>query len=154
MRILSLSILLIWGISILAAQNENLPELIIKEFTPAGRIEALVENIQTDNLFLIQLDLKNDSLFSLVNDILPELELFSGPASYHRIMANRYLNEIQSVITDEFYTILSNDYSLANASREYWVDFKQGSETMGTWSEDDAIELTCSCLSGASDCVG
>jgi hypothetical protein len=153
MRILSLSILLIWGISILAAQNENLPELIIKEFTPAGRIEALVENIQTDNLFLIQLDLKNDSLFSLVNDILPELELFSGPASYHRIMANRYLNEIQSVITDEFYTILSNDYSLANASREYWVDFKQGSETMGTWSEDDAIELTCSCLSGASDCV-
>jgi len=153
MRRRSKYILLFWGLSIIVAQNENPPELIIKEFTPAGRIEALVENSQSDNLLLIQLDLKNDSLFALINDILPELELFSGPASYHRIMATRHFNEIQSVLTDEFYSILNHDYSLMSTSREFWVDLKQGSETMGTWSEDDAIELTCSCLSGASDCV-
>ena len=153
MRRRSKFILLFWGLSIIVAQHENPPELIIKEFTPAGRIEALVENSQSDNLLLVQLDLKNDSLFALVDDILPDLELFSGPASYHRIMSIRHLNEIQMVLTEEFYTILNNDYTLVNVSREFWVDLKQGSETMGTWSEDDAIELTCSCLSGASDCV-
>ena len=145
------SILLFLGLSILVAQNENPPEPIIKEFTPAGRIEALVVDNQDENLLLIQLDLKNDSLFALINDILPELELFSGPASYHRIMATRHFNEIQSVLTDEFYSILNHDYSLMSTSREFWVDLKQGSETQGTWSEDDAIELTCACLSGASD---
>jgi len=153
MRRLSKSIFLFLGLSILVAQNENPPDPIIKEFTPAGRIEALVVDNQDKNLLLIQLDLKNDSLFALINDILPELELFSGPASYHRIMATRHFNEIQSVLTDEFYSILNHDYSLMSTSREFWVDLKQGSETMGTWSEDDAIELTCSCLSGASDCV-
>ena len=141
------------GMCFLTAQDGNPPISIIKEFTPAGRIEALVENSQSDNLILVQLDLKNDSLFALVNDIMPDLELFSGPASYHRIMSIRHLNEIQMVLTEEFYTILNNDYTLVNVSREFWVDLKQGSETMGTWSEDDAIELTCSCLSGASDCV-
>jgi len=153
MRRRSKYILLFWGLSIIVAQNENPPELIIKEFTPAGRIDALVVDNQDENLLLIQLDLKNDSLFALINDILPELELFSGPASYHRIMATRHFNEIQSVLTDEFYSILNHDYSLMSTSREFWVDLKQGSETQGTWSEDDAIELTCACLSGASDCV-
>ena len=90
MRRRSKYILLFWGLSIIVAQHENPPELIIKEFTPAGRIEALVENSQSDNLLLVQLDLKNDSLFALVDDILPDLELFSGPASYHRIMSIRH----------------------------------------------------------------
>ena len=153
MRRRSKSILLFWGLSIIVAQNENPPELIIKEFTPAGRIDALVVDNQDENLLLIQLDLKNDSLFALINDILPELELFSGPASYHRIMATRHFNEIQSVLTDEFYSILNHDYSLMSTSREFWVDLKQGSETQGTWSDDDAIEYTCACLGGASDCV-
>ena len=62
MNKLSKSILLFLGLTILAAQNENPPEIINKEFTPAGRIEALVDNSQTDNLVLVQLDLKNDSL--------------------------------------------------------------------------------------------
>ena len=106
MRRRSKYILLFWGLSIIVAQNENPPELIIKEFTPAGRIEALVVDNQDENLLLIQLDLKNDSLFALINDILPDLELYSGPASYHRIMATRHFNEIQSVLTDEFYSIL------------------------------------------------
>ena len=137
----------------LTAQDENPSTPVIKEFTPAGRIEALVENSQSDNLILVQLDLRNDSLFALVNDIMPDLELFSGPASYHRIMSNRHLNKILLVLTEDFYSILNNNYKLINVNREYWVDFKQGNETQGTWSEDDAIELTCSCLSSAIDCV-
>ena len=106
--------LLFWGFSIIVAQNENPPELLMKEFTPAGRIEALVENSQSDNLLLVQLDLKNDSLFALVDDILPDLELFSGPASYHRIMSIRHFNQIQLVLTEDYYTILNNDYKLIN----------------------------------------
>ena len=140
------------GLSILFG-IESPPEPIIKEFIPAGRIEALIDGNQGENLILIQLDLKNDSLFNLVNTILPEMELFSGPASYHRIIESRHLDIVQGVLTDEYYFVLNENYNLPNSSREFWVDLKQGSETQGTWSDDDAIEYTCSCLSGASDCV-
>ena len=93
-------IYLFLGISILLGQNENLqepPEPIIKEFTPAGRIEALVDEAVDSHMLLVQLDLKNDSLFNLVNNILPDMELFSGPASYHRIMEPYHLEQVQGV---------------------------------------------------------
>ena len=107
----------------------------------------------SEEWILLQLDLKNDSLFNLVNNILPDMELFSGPASYHRIMESHHLEQVQGVLTDGFYSVINENYKLPSSSREFWVDFKQGSETQGTWSDDDAIEYTCSCLSGASDCV-
>ncbi|MDP6936421.1 MAG: dockerin type I repeat-containing protein [Candidatus Marinimicrobia bacterium] len=130
------------------------PEVTMKEFQPAGRIEALVEDIsENKKLVLVQLDLKNDSLLQLASTAVPSMELYSGPASYHRIMSPLHLTLLQNVITTEFIKILNADYHLPTASREVWVDFKQGSETMGTWSDDDAIEYTCACLSGASDCV-
>ena len=151
-RMIKISCLFL-GISILLGQNGDPPKPIIKEFTPAGRIEALMDENHSDKWLLIQLDLKNDSLFNLVNDILPAMELYSGPASYHRIMEFRHLEQIQSVLTEEFYFILNENYKLPSSSREFWVDFKEGSETQGTWSDDDAIEYTCACLSGASDCV-
>ena len=141
------------GLSILIGQNGTAPKPIIKEFIPAGRIEALMDDNISEDWLLIQLNLKNDSLFNLVNDILPDMELFSGPASYHRIIARRNLENIQDVLTDDFYFIINENYSLPSSSREVWIDFKQGSETQGTWSDDDAIEYTCACLSGASDCV-
>ena len=141
------------GSSILLGDTEDTKEVIVKEFIPAGRIEALIDNSHSDDYLLVQLDLKNDSLFNLINSIIPEMELFSGPASYHRIMEFKYLEAIQEVITEEFYQVLDDDYSILSSSREFWVDFKQGSETQGTWSDDDAIEYTCSCLGGASDCV-
>ena len=153
MRRMTKIIYLFLGITILLGQSDNPPKPIIKEFTPAGRIEALMEENHSDEWILIQLDLKNDSLFNLVNNILPDMELFSGPASYHRIMESRHLEQIQEVLTDEFYFVINENYKLPSSSREFWVDFKQGSETQGTWSDDDAIEYTCACLSGASDCV-
>ena len=87
------------GISILMGQGQsNDPaEPIIKEFTPAGRIEALIDDSVGSNMILVQLDLKNDSLFNLVNNILPDMELFSGSASYHRIMEPRHLEQLQGV---------------------------------------------------------
>ena len=96
----------------LIAQDGNPPIPIIKEFTPAGRIEALVDENHSEEWLLVQLNLKNDSLFNLVNDILPTMELFSGPASYHRIMESRHLEQVQSVLTDEFYFIINQNYKL------------------------------------------
>ena len=153
MRRLSITIYMFMGISILLGYSEEPPDEIIKKFIPAGRIEALIDGSAQTDLVLVQMDLKNDSLFNLINTILPEIELFSGPATYHRIMEPRHLEEVQGVLTDEFYYILNNNYKLPNSYREFWVDLKQGSETQGTWSDDDAIEYTCACLSGASDCV-
>ena len=141
------------GLSIMFGESDNVPNKIIKEFIPAGSIDALIGESSQIDLVLIQLDLKNDSLFNLINTILPDMELFSGPASYHRIIEPSHLKQIQEVLSDEFYFILNENYNLPNSSRDFWVDLKQGSETQGTWSDDDAIEYTCGCLSGASDCV-
>ena len=55
--------------SFLTAQDGNSPKPIIKEFTPAGRIEALMDENYSDEWILVQLNLKNDSLFNLINDI-------------------------------------------------------------------------------------
>jgi len=153
MRRQSKTICLFLGISFILCQNINPPTPIIKEFTPAGRIEALVDETIDTHLLLVQLNLKNDSLFNLVNNILPDMELLSGPASYHRIMNLFHLEQVQGVLTDEFYFVINENYNLPNASREFWVGFKEGGETQGTWSDDDAIEYTCACLNGASDCV-
>ena len=140
-------------ISILCGQESSQKPLIIKEFKSPGRIEALMDNSSENNWLLVQLDLKNDSLHNLVNNILPQLELFSGPASYHRIMLPQHLDKIQNVLTGDYFYIINQNYSLPNSSREFWIDVQQGSETQGTYSEDDAIEYTCACLDGASDCV-
>ncbi len=126
---------------------------VMKEFIPSGKIEALIDDMDDGDYLLIQLDLKNDSLFNLVNKVLPDLDLFSGPASYHRIMDLKHFEKIKNVINEDYYSVLNENYVFLNNTREYWMDFKQGDQTQGTWSDDDAIEYTCSCLSGASNCV-
>ena len=65
-------------------------ELIERDFSPSGRIDAMVDG-QSDNLRLIQLDLKNDSLYNIADSVFPKLELFNGPASYHRIITENQL---------------------------------------------------------------
>ena len=77
-------------------ESDNVPNKIIKEFIPAGSIDALIGESSQIDLVLIQLDLKNDSLFNLINTILPDMELFSGPASYHRIIEPSHLKQIHS----------------------------------------------------------
>ena len=87
-------------------QSNNSKAIIDRKFVTAGRIEALIDASEHMDFLLVQLDLKNDSLFALVDDALPGLELFSGPASYHRIMTKFHLDQIQNALTDEFYSIL------------------------------------------------
>ena len=114
-RLLKITCLFL-GLSILFGQSEKPPQPIIKEFTPAGRIEALVDGVLDAHLLLVHLDLKNDSLFNIVNTILPRMELFSGPASYHRIMTNGHVDKMMTVLTDEFYTILNDNYSFVTVN--------------------------------------
>ena len=51
----------------------NNEELIIRDFMPSGRIDAMI-NENSEDLKLIQLDLKNDSLYQIANSFFPELE--------------------------------------------------------------------------------
>ena len=45
------------GSSILLGDTEDTKEVIVKEFIPAGRIEALIDNSHSDDYLLVQLDL-------------------------------------------------------------------------------------------------
>ena len=56
----------------------------------------------------------------------------------------QHLIQIKKVITDEFIILLDANYSLPKSSREFWIDVQQGSETQGTFSEDDAISIAIS----------
>ena len=69
-------------LTVASAQHEK---LVVRDFTLNGSIDALV-NDYSENLYLIQLDLLNDSLYNLALSALPNLELYAGPSSYHRIM--------------------------------------------------------------------
>jgi len=139
--------------SLLNAQKDNNAEIIVKEFKSSGRIESLMDIYQSNQWILIQLDLKNDTLFNLINEVIPDMELLSGPASYHRIVPYHLLGKINDILSKEYVEIINNNYLIHQSYREFWIDVKQGSETQGTWSDDGAIEYTCSCLSGATDCV-
>ncbi len=127
-------------------------EIVMKEFSLSGSIESLIDNPK-GIYYLVQLDLKNDSLYQMINNALPDANLLNGPASYHRIMDANHLNIIQNQISSDYFIILNDSYQLPNSSRSYWVQVHEGSETEGTYTQDDAIEYTCSCLESASDCI-
>jgi len=134
------------------SKSSDSSQMIMKQYIPSGNIESLITDVNgTYNL--VQLDLKNDSLYNIVNNIIPEANLWNGPASYHRIMTSEHLLLIQNVITSEYFTILNDSYQLPNSSRSFWVEVHEGNEPEGTYTQDDAIEYTCACLNGASDCV-
>ena len=132
------------------SNNEN---LINRPFQPSGRIDAMV-NQDSDDLKLIQLNLKNDSLYNIADSLFPDLELLNGPASYHRILTSNQLNQIQPYFNDEALYVINDDYDMPNESRLYWVEIKPGSQVYGTYTEDEAIEYTCACIDGdADDCI-
>ena len=134
-------------------QSEDVSEeVVMKAFTPSGNIQSLIED-PGGTYHLVQLDLVNDSLYNIINDLLPEANLLNGPASYHRIMTPIHLSIIESEISSEYFTILNDSYQLPDFSRSFWVQVHEGNEPEGTNTEDDAIEYTCSCLEGANDCV-
>ena len=133
-------------LSCLIAQEQ---EEIIREFINNGRIDASIDlNIDEDNFYLIQVNAINDSLLLLVNQAIPNLDLFAGPSSYHRIITNSQYERLSSIITDNYLTIINDNYQIPN-SRDYWVHTIYGSNYFGSSGE---IGNTCSCLN-ASNCV-
>ena len=131
--------------------QQNLP--IIKQFEASnGGIESLINTTDQGPFTLVQLDLKNDSLLTIINTLFPNIELLS-PATYHRIVTDEQLFLIEQNLHSLNFSILNHNYTFPTNTRLYWVDVEPGSNTYGTYSDDDAIEYTCSCLSGASDCV-
>ena len=127
---------------------------INRPFKEAGSVESLINpDINYKELILVQLDLLNDSLFNIVSNSIPELNLLTGPSTYHRIFPLNYFNRLEEIISSVNYQILERPYLLPEGSREYWIEVKQGGETAGIWSDDDAIEYTCACLDNASDCI-
>ena len=127
---------------------------INRPFKQAGSIEALIDkDINYNELILVQLDLTTDSLLTIVQNTIPQLDLNIGLGSYHRILPIDIFYNLQSILSPNNYRILKRDYELPNQNRQYWSSTLQGNQTMGTYTEDDAISYTCDCVDGASDCV-
>ncbi|MDC1050633.1 dockerin type I repeat-containing protein [Candidatus Marinimicrobia bacterium] len=122
-------------------------EIGIKEFTNSGKIDALIDNID-DRAYLVQLNIKNDSLLNVVSNILPDIQLDAGPASYHRLIHENHLNRLESNLDTEFFQILNDNYIFPE-SRNYWSLTLQGNQYSETNGETDS---SCSCIDG-SDCV-
>ena len=132
----------------------DISKKINKSYKEPGAIESLITpGVEYDELILVQLDLIDDSLFSIISTTIPELNLNIGLGSYHRIFPVDQFNRLEEIAPSDVYRVLKRPYVLPNNSRQYWVEVKQGSDTQGTYTEDDAISYTCDCASGASDCV-
>ena len=116
-----------------------------RNFTNYGRIDA---SVNTDNLYLIQIDVINDSLLTLVSDVNPNLELYSGPGSYHRIIDSIYYENLLNILSDNYLSIINDNYEYPS-TRDYWVQTIYGSNYYGSSGE---VSNTCSCLD-ASNCV-
>lgn len=126
---------------------------VIREYSIPGNMDALIQSYSVDTSYiLVQLNLKSDSLVSRVMDSLPLAQLNHGPASYQRMMDISTFQQLEETITSPNYQIISDNYNLPN-SRSFWVQVHEGSETEGTWTDDEAISYDCDCLSGASECV-
>jgi len=132
----------------------NISNNIDRPYKESGAIESLIEmDAEYHELILVQLDVLDDSLLSIINTRIPAINLNVGLGSYHRIFPTNEFNILQEIVPEDIYKILKRPYSLPNDSRQYWVEVKQGGDTHGTYTEDDAISYTCDCIDGASDCV-
>ena len=73
-------------------------DVINKSFIVSGSIESLIDNkIDYDELVLVQLDISNDSLLSLINFNIPKINLNVGLGSYHRIFQLKNLVYLQGL---------------------------------------------------------
>lgn len=131
-------------LTILYAQQE---QLVVRDFKTNGAIDALIDDYN-ENLYLVQLDLLNDSLYNIASGILPQLELFAGPSSYHRIMNVIDYERISSEITSEYLILIDDNYNPPE-SRIYWTQTLQGNQYYGTSGE---TSNSCMCINGP-DCV-
>ena len=133
---------------------DNKPEKIIRQYSAPKNLDVLVKNYNSQTPYLlVQLNLKTDSLLTLVMDKLPDSQLMRGPASYQRLMTSEDFQILEQSITPEYYQVISDEYNFPQNSRLYWVEVHEGNQTEGTWTEDEAISYDCDCLDGAVECV-
>ena len=59
-------------------------------------------DLEQDEFYLIQANAINDSLLLLFKETIPALDLFAGPASYHRIVTPNQYQELLNVITEDY----------------------------------------------------
>ena len=127
----------------------NNPRFADRHFVDYGRIDASIkENNIENNLLLVQIDAINDSLLTLVNNAVSNLDLYAGPASYHRIISNSQYERLLNVLSSNHLNLINNDYQYPN-TRDYWVQTIYGSNYYGSSGE---VANTCSCLD-ANNCV-
>jgi len=142
-----IKIIFILFINFLLSDQLN-PRLVEERlFVNNGRIDASISEFD-ENLILVQINAINDSLLSLANEAISNLELYAGPASYHRIINSNQFNSISEYITSDYLLVLDENYVLPN-QRNYWVHTIHGNNYYGSSGE---ISSTCMCLD-ASDCV-
>jgi len=131
---------------LIADSNPNISD---RYYIPNGKIDASIPlDSNRDNLFLIQLDVINDSLLTLADATIADLDLLAGPSSYHRIVTINQYERLSLALSEEYLYILDNNYS-PPSSRDYWVHTIHGDSYYGSSGE---IGNTCMCLD-ASGCV-
>jgi len=128
--------------------NDN-PRFADRDFVLNGNIDSAVKNIsEQQNLKLVQIDAINDSLLQLVNITIPNLELYAGPSSYHRIISTIQYERLLESISSDYINILNENY-IQTDTRNYWAQTIQGDDYYGSSGD---IGNTCSCLDTES-CV-
>ena len=134
---------------LLLSYNLIAQENIIRNFIDNGKIDSAINlDLEQDKFYLIQANAINDSLLLLFKETIPTLDLFAGPASYHRIITPNQYQELLNVITEDYLIIIDDNYEIVN-NRDYWVQTIYGSNYFGSSGE---ISETCSCLD-ANNCV-
>ena len=137
-------ILLFFICSRLFSQNI---EFEMKDYIENGKIDALVDSIE-QKLYLVQLDMKTDSLVERAVSIFPDIDLNGGRASYHRLMPEEQFFILRDNFDKSNYKVIDQDYKAPN-TRDYWVVTLQGNQYSNSSGETNN---SCMCLD-ASDCV-
>ena len=121
----------------------NQEKIVFRDFKDNGRLEALVNDFSSE-VYLVQLDLLNDSLINRALHVFPDLELFAGPSSYHRLIDQSDYIILENYITSEYHKILDDNYKI-NRTREYWSETLDGNQYATASGE---VSSTCMCIDG------
>ena len=78
----------------------------------------------------------------------PNLELYGGRSSYHRLMSENQYQTLSNNFSKSNYHIINQNYKFPN-TRDYWALTLQGDQYSSSSGETDN---SCMCLD-ASDCV-
>ena len=116
-------------------------DFVIKDFVENGKIDALIEN-QDERLYLVQLDMKTDSLVERALSVFPNLQLYGGRASYHRLMSENHYVVLRESFSKSNYRIIDQDYKYPD-TRDYWAMTLQGNQYSSSSGE---IDNSCMCL--------